>query len=439
VLEQFRLFIKNHQLQNAQIGVAISGGIDSVVLCELCQQAKLSFQLFHCNFGLRGTESDRDEAFVRALGVKYNVAVHVKHFETNSFAAQHKYSIQEAARALRYEWFKELHTKQNTTILLAHHANDNIETLLMNFFRGTGLEGMTGMPHIMPYAYCLRPLLSVTRKEIEAFAVAHQLKWMEDSSNASSKYTRNYFRNELIPAIGNVFPQVEENLLANIRRFTQINELYKMGVEELKKKVCETKGLEVHMPVLLVKKYLHTSLIYELIKEYGFGEKQVEEIIKLLEAESGKYIANESYQIIRHRNKLIISPVTIHTETIAVSADESLINLGDKKLELKTYPAAAWVLNPAKEIAQLNKDKIEFPLLLRKWKQGDYFYPLGMPKKKKLARFFIDQRIPIHEKEKIWVVESAGRIIWVMGMRIDDRFKVTPATRNVLELSVSNF
>ncbi|HET7898284.1 MAG TPA: tRNA lysidine(34) synthetase TilS, partial [Flavisolibacter sp.] len=236
--------------------MAVSGGIDSVALCQLSKEAGLTFAIAHCNFELRGDESNRDEAFVRSLGEIYGVAVYVKHFDTAAFADENNLSIQEAARKLRYDWFEELRKEHGFAYtLLAHHANDNIETLVMNFFRGTGLEGLTGMPEEKKEAHCLRPMLQLKRSEIEAFAKAKNLQWVEDSSNASSKYTRNFFRNELLPQVQAVYPKAEDNLLDNIRRFSQTAALYNEMVEGLKKKVCVVKGEEVHIPVLKLMKY----------------------------------------------------------------------------------------------------------------------------------------------------------------------------------------
>jgi tRNA(Ile)-lysidine synthase len=431
---QFHLFEKNKKMI-----IAVSGGIDSVVLCELCKQIGFLFSIAHCNFKLRGEESERDEQFVRSLAAKYGAEVLVKSFDTEKYAAEKKLSIQVAARELRYAWFAQLHAEdKNRYILLAHHTNDDIETLLMNFFRGTGLEGLTGMPEVAS-DYCIRPLLHITRKEIEDFAAEQGLKWVEDSSNQSSKYTRNFFRNELVPQIKKVFPAVEENLKDNIERFKKINELYKIGVDELKKRIYEVKQSEIVIPIHKLRPYLHTSIIYEIIKDHGFGEKQVDEVLKLLETESGKYIESDSHQIIRHRKNLIIVAKQAKAGTTAIVNEETKqIQLADASFYFQMLPIEEFKLNKSEKVAQLDKEPIGYPLIIRKWKTGDYFYPLGLRKKKKLARFFIDQKLSAADKEKIWVVESGQRIIWVAGLRMDDRFKITPGTKEVLEISMTS-
>jgi tRNA(Ile)-lysidine synthase len=440
ISEKFIGVLKERNLLQGKFLAAVSGGVDSVVLCELCKQHEIQFAIAHCNFQLRGEESERDEIFVKSLGEKYNVEVFVKRFDTEVYADEKKISIQEAARELRYDWFMQLKKERGFSFtLLAHHADDNIETLLMNFFRGTGLQGLTAMPdENLEEKFFLRPLLGVRRKEILEFAKQNELQWVEDSSNLSSKYTRNFFRNELLPAIQKVYPQAEENLLDNIDRFKQINALYQTSVEELKKKVCEPYVSEIRIPILKLMKYKNTSLIYEIIKDYGFGEKQVEEVIRLAGADSGKFIENNSWQIIKHRNWFIIAPKAEIADTMAIEKGMENICFKGGKLELKFFSKDKFHLQKKESIAQLDAKHIEYPLLLRKWKQGDYFYPLGMSKKKKLSRFFIDLKLPKNQKENIWVLESNKKILWIVGMRIDDRFKVTDSAKEILCVNLTN-
>ncbi len=436
LLQRFQEVIQKHQLSSKAVLLAISGGLDSVVLTELSQQAGLSFAIAHCNFGLRSEESERDEAFVKDLAQRYQTPFFLKKFDTTAYATENKLSIQEAARNLRYAWFEEVRNEKGFNYtLLAHHADDNIETLLMNFFRGSGLDGLTGMPTEKQEAHCVRPMLAMRRSEIEAFAKANNLSWVEDSSNASNKYTRNFFRNSLLPQLKKVFPQVEENLLNNIHRLQETNTLYKDMVVGLKKKMCEPKGEELHIPVLKLMHYKHTSLPYEIIRDFGFGEGAVGEVLKLAEAESGRYIANEQYRIIRHRRWLIIAPMAASAQTIIIDKEDDAVRFGGGELHSKRIAKEKFKLDASPLIAQLDAKAIDFPLFLRPWKAGDYFYPLGMRKKKKLSRFFIDNKLSKTEKEKAWVVESHKRIVWVVGHRIDDRFKVSDATQQVLLLT----
>jgi tRNA(Ile)-lysidine synthase len=307
----------------------------------------------------------------------------------------------------------------------------------MNFFRGTGLEGLTGMPVEKQDEHCLRPMLQLRRSEIEAFAKENDLTWVEDSSNESNKYTRNFFRNEIIPQLQNVFPQVEENLLKNLQRFGDTNMIYETAIKDLKRKLYEVKGEEVHIPVLKLMKYRNTSLLYEVLKEFGFSEKGIPELLKLAEASSGKYLANAQYRIIRHRAWFIIAPLSVTTGTLVIEKENDLVQFETRQIRFKRLAKEKFELDKEASVAQLDAKEIQFPLILRKWKAGDYFYPLGMRKKKKVARFLIDQKLSKTEKEKVWVLESHKRIVWVVGYRIDDRFKFNEGTKEVLQITLS--
>lgn len=461
-IEQQNLFQKNDFLL-----LAVSGGADSVALCELCFQAGFHFEIAHCNFQLRGEESERDEKFVQQLDEKYWTKVHVKKFDTIKYAEENKTSIQVAARELRYQWFDELlkgiadarkeaeikkpyndspftiHESPLTAhhsqfLLTAHHANDNIETLLMNFFKGTGIKGLQG---ILPkQKKIVRPLLFAKREDILSFIRENNLDFVEDSSNSSDKYTRNYFRHQLIPSVQKVFPQVEENLLNNIERFRGIEILYDQSVSLYKKKLLEQKGNEIHIPVLkLLKTKPLKTIIYEIIRDYGFTAHQTSEVVNLLQSETGKFVSSGKYKILKNRNWLIIAPVNnLESGHILINESDTEIDFESGKLKIKKL--MNWQGRPSDnaETAMLDLKKNKSPLLLRKWKQGDYFYPLGMPGKKKLSKFFIDQKLSLTEKEKIWVIESDKKILWVIGHRIDDRFKITDKTKEVFQISFLN-
>lgn len=438
LLPRFLRFFEEKKVnRSASFLVAVSGGVDSVVLCDLCQRAGFSFVMAHCNFHLRGDESDRDENFVRSLGKQFSVEVLVRSFpDTEKYAEEKKMSIQEAARELRYDWFRILKKESGfSSVLLAHHADDNIETLLMNFFRGTGLQGMTGMPSASESL--LRPLLSVRRGEIMEYARERKLKWVEDSSNAATKYTRNFLRHELIPAIKRVYPEAEEILLDNIHRFETINQFYRAVVREQIEKLVERNGVEVRIPIRKLRQFHYRLLIYEIIREFGFGEKAVGEVVKLMDSSSGKFIEKGNYQIVRHGAWLIIAPRGSERSVIPVEEDEKQLSFEGGSLQLEKADASSFKMLKDENLAQLDAKEIRFPLILRRWKQGDYFYPLGMRKKKKLARFFIDIKLAKHQKENVWVLESDKKIIWVVGHRIDDRFKITPATKEMLILRFS--
>ncbi len=442
LITQFERNLKTFGVSSGspKVLLAVSGGMDSVVLTELSQRAGLSFAIAHCNFQLRGDESKRDEFFVKSLAEKYRADFYVSRFETNNFAVENKLSIQEAARKLRYNFFQKLVEEKNfQCTLMAHHADDQVETILLNFFRGTGLEGLIGMPVVnKDQAKTLRPMLNIRREEIAAFAEKNNLHWVEDSSNDESKYTRNFFRNELLPQLKNIFPQVKESVLANAQRLQQTKFLYQTLTDDLIKKISVEKGNELHIPVRKLQQYEKTSLLYEIIKRYGFGEKQVSQVNKLLTAETGKYLSNGNYQIIKHRLWVIISPVNASAGTVLVKDEQSVVKFDGRELHSTSINVQDFHLNKSSGIAQVDAGEVKWPLILRKWRQGDYFYPLGMKKKKKLSRFFIDQKLSKSDKENVWVIESNRKILWVVGYRIDERFKITEKTKQVLSLTVSN-
>ena len=429
-------------LQKDTFLVAISGGIDSVVLAHLMKQTSANLYLAHCNFQLRGTESTRDEAFVRDFAATFDIPLQVIHFNTTEYATQHKLSIQEAARNLRYQFFSTLRKELSIKWLLtAHHADDNIETALMHFFRGTGLKGLTGIPSYQKEQSILRPLLNFHKAELKAYATDNNLSYVEDSSNKKEDYTRNLFRLNILPQIKEIYPQVEENILQNIQRFRDANLLYEEGINKFKKKQLFYKGKEIHIPVLLLKKSTPiTAIVWEIIKDFSFNAAQTDEVIKLLDAHTGSFILSPTHRIILNRNWLIISPNN-SKEAIHIQIEQGdkkvSLTIGDLTIEQLTINTHFTIPTHA-NIACVNAEEVKFPLLLRPWKTGDYFYPFGMTKKKKLSRFFIDQKLSLPEKEKVMVLESQGRIIWVVGQRIDNRFKITASNKTVIKFQFNH-
>ncbi|OJY88928.1 MAG: tRNA lysidine(34) synthetase TilS [Sphingobacteriales bacterium 40-81] len=445
LIDSFRHFVTSEQLftPDDMLLLTVSGGIDSVVLCELCYSAGYKFIIAHCNFQLRGDESDKDEQFVQALAKKYAVGFLVKKFDTNAYAQAQKCSIQVAARELRYQWFNEIvsfsriyEAANPQYIVTAHHADDNAETVLMNLFKGTGISGMRG---ILPKTGRLvRPLLFAQKKELVSFATKNGLVYREDSSNASDKYSRNYIRHNIIPAVAAIYPQASVNINKTITHFRDADVLYNQAIEHHKKKLLEFRNGEVYIPVLklLQASPLHT-IIFEIIKAYGFSSAQTDEVLKLLNSETGKFIVSPTHRVLKNRNWIIISPMQAKSDTIIVVDKESEVSFfenGRLSFSQKKYQENKSALPSAQNIALLDVKDIRFPLLLRRWKQGDYFYPLGMTKKKKIARFLIDRKMSLVEKEKVWVLEMNKKIIWVVNQRTDNRFKVNDKTTDILQI-----
>jgi tRNA(Ile)-lysidine synthase len=377
----------------------------------------------------------------------------VKQFNTTSYADSHKVSIQVAARELRYAWFDEIAEakisnlpagrqvsnlkSQVVHIVTAHHADDNAETVLMNFFKGTGIAGIRG---ILPKkGKVVRPLLFASKACLMDYATGHGLDYVEDSSNLTDKYTRNYFRQHILPLVLNVFPEAEAGIQENIKRFRETELLYNQAIAVHKKKLMEYSGEEVHIPVLKLQQAVPLkTIVYEIIKAFHFSPKQTDEVIELLQSESGKYVVSATHRILKNRNWLIMTEnEKVETNDDAITLINNVpatIAFAEGALKLKKETCENTVLHQPGHIACIDASAVEYPLFLRKWRTGDYFYPLGMRKKKKLARFFIDRKLSLADKEKTWVLESNKKIIWVINHRIDDRFKITPGTKECLRI-----
>ncbi len=443
----FRANIRDEKLFQPEdlLLLAVSGGVDSIVLCELCRQSGFDFIMVHCNFQLRGEESNRDEQFVQSLAQRYKVRLFTKRFDTSAYVSQNNVSVQVAARELRYRWFEELATRlhaetgRQVYIVTAHHRDDNVETVLMNFFKGTGIAGMRGM--LPKTGKVVRPLLFAPKQALVEFARKQELSFVEDSSNASDKYSRNYLRHRIIPAIEEAYPAARENMMANnIDRFREIELLYIQAVAVHKKKLLEERNGEVFIPVLKLSKVIPLkTVVFEIIKAYTFTAKQTKDVVALLDAETGKFILSPTHRILRHRNRLIISPLqSAGSQMILIGEGETEVIFEGGKLSIAKQEVSGEKaeLPVSAAVACLDLKLIEFPMILRKWKPGDYFYPLGMQKKKKLARFFIDQKMSLLEKESVWVIEMNKKIVWVVNKRIDDRFKVTSRTKAMLRIGL---
>lgn len=435
ILTTFKSYVLQEQLfdTSQQILLAVSGGIDSVAMTHLFSQAGFSFAIAHCNFQLRGEESLRDEHFVRQLAARYHVPFHTIRFDTNGYTTENKVSVQVAARELRYKWLEEVRRQQGFSfIATAHHMQDNVETALMNFCKGTGIAGMHG---ILPrQGNIIRPLLFAQKETLLDYGQTEQLNYVEDSSNTTDKYTRNFFRHQVIPQMQAVFPGAVTNMGGTIHRLKEAEILYQQAIALHKKRLLIKKDSIWMIPVMKLQKAIPLqSIAYEIFREFNCSASQTEQVLALLESESGRFVETATHRIIRNRQWLLIT--TLQEEdapVIVIEREQSQIRCRVGQLHLRevTTPHISSSLN----MACLDAKQVQYPLILRRWKQGDYFYPLGMTRKKKLSRFFIDQKLSLPQKEKVWVLESGKRIVWVVGMRIDNRFKITDSTKEMLLL-----
>lgn len=426
--------------KNQTVLVAVSSGRDSMALATLLHESGSSIALAHCNFQLRGSESDLDQQLVEDWAQAKGIRLHTIAFDTRKAMEEQHTGVQETARRLRYDWFYTLVREFGyAAVATAHHAQDNAETLLINFCKGTGMAGLHGIP--VKNGAVIRPLLSATREEINTFVAEKQIPFREDASNASVQYLRNAVRHQVLPVLESVFPHIVSRLSENIFRFTQAEDIYRQAIAGKVKKLVEQRGADFYIPILkLSKETALETICFELLAPFGFTPAQVPEVLKLLQSESGHYVSSTTHRLIRNRMFLVIT--TQRTEdTDLILIDQLPASLSTSEAVF-TFRTASFHNSPpahAAHEASLDLDKIQLPLVLRRWRTGDYFYPLGMGmKKKKLSRFLIDQKVPLHQKERLWVLESNQKIVWIAGMRIDERFKLTDASKNVLQIKMTN-
>jgi tRNA(Ile)-lysidine synthase len=432
VLEQFLNHIERHSLWKPadRILLAVSGGIDSMVMLHLFQQAGFTIAVAHCNFQLRGKDADGDEAFVSASAQQLNIPFFVNRFETAQYAEVTKLSIQMAARELRYAWFEELMDKYRFNVLAtAHHLNDSLETVLLNWVHGTSLEGFTGIP--VKHGCIIRPLLFASREQIEQYAKENNITWREDVSNQSDDYQRNFIRHQVIPVLKEINPSLESTVQRGFTKSLADINWIQQGFDGWKEKYTSI----AHDKVTIHKEYftglLHeASALWKFIKTFGFNYDTCADVVKSLAGQPGKRFFSSTHQLVIDRDLLLITPHSIALDDITIEADQSEAQLGSWRMEISR--STTFQKSAAPNQATLDVSHINFPLTWRPWKAGDAFYPLGMNNRKKVSDFLIDLKLSRTDKDSVTVLESQGEIIWVAGYRIDNRFKITDHTREVV-------
>lgn len=432
-VDRFKKFIAQNQLFSSQgpVLAAVSGGMDSVLMAHLLAAAGYRFAIAHCNFRLRGTEADAGQVFCRRLAETLNVQFHTIDFDTAAYASRHKVSIQMAARDLRYQWFDQLRGQYNyTAVALAHHQNDAIETILLNLTRGTGIAGLHG---ILPKNGTLvRPLLFLQRQEIEELISGNNLAYTEDSSNASPKYARNKIRLEVVPRLKELNPALAETFEHNLQHFREMEQLLQHETAR-QSAYFITHDDELHLPLTVIKNlYPQMLLLFNLLKGYGFNREHIDSIISSLTKHPGRIFETATHTLVLDRDKLILKkraestwqPVTIAAATASVTYGPYRLTLlhDDSPLIVKDNPLAVSV----------DAGLLIYPLTMRPWQRGDYFYPLGMASKQKVSEFFIHQKLPLHQKNEVPLLVNGNReIIWMGGYRPDNRYKVSDNTKKV--------
>jgi tRNA(Ile)-lysidine synthase len=419
-------------LKDKKLLLAISGGIDSMALVHVFQQLGYDIAVAHCNFSLRGDESDGDEEFVRNYAAQNNIPVFVIRFDTKAYAEDARLSIQIAARQLRYAWFEELLQKHSLDYLLtAHHLDDSIETFLINFTRGTGLEGLTGIPQ--QNGNIVRPLLPFSRAQIEEYAARNNIQWREDSSNASDKYLRNKLRHDVVPVLKSLNDNFEGSFTNTLNHLNQAKSLADDAAVLVYKQVVRDYGNYKHIDIAQLKRLPnYKAYLYYWLSPLGFTAW--DDIYNLVDVQAGKYILSGSYRLLKDRDFLVLEAISGQDPgiyEIDENAQKTTIPIGLKLENVRFFEQ-----NDTKNIIFVNKELIKFPLFVRKWKEGDYFYPFGMNGlKKKISKYFKDEKFSLSDKENTWLLCSGEDIIWVVGHRADNRFKVTQNTTQILKIA----
>ncbi|WP_373941551.1 tRNA lysidine(34) synthetase TilS [Polaribacter sejongensis] len=421
-------------LKDKKLLIAISGGVDSVVLAHLLSALKFNISLAHCNFNLRPIECDIDEEFVKNLGKNLNTEVFTIHFNTTKFAKENKQSTQIAARNLRYDWFNQLIEKhQFDFILTAHHADDNLETFLINLTRGAGLDGLTGIPEIN--GNIVRPLLKFSREEILAFVKENNIAWREDKSNASTKYIRNKIRHQILPVLKGINPSLLETFEKTTAHLKESQQIIEDKIGEISSEAIASENSISKIDISKIEKLSNPkAYLYQLLKDYNFTEW--DDVADLLSAQSGKQIISKTHTLLKDRSFLLLSKkVFSAVPKITIEIDENTtiitapIHLKIEEVQEKSIEN--------KQTIYVDKQLLKFPLKLRRWQDGDFFYPSGMTEKKKLSKYFKDEKFSLLQKQNTWLLcNNDNAIIWIIGSRKDNRFNKNEATDELLKISI---
>lgn len=420
-------------LESKKLFLAVSGGLDSMVLLHLMKQLPYEIAVLHCNFQLRGLESFGDQEFVQKYCNQNDIPFFTTQFDTKAFAEDYKLSTQVAARELRYSWFYELLEEENFDyILTAHHADDNLETFIINLTRGTGLEGLTGIPE--ENERIIRPLLPFSREEILKYAEENNIEWHEDSSNASNKYLRNKIRHDLVPILKEINPNFLDAFQKTQSYLQESQEMVEDASIMIYQQVAKEEGEDIHFDLNQLKKLPnYKSYLYQWLNEFGFTAWN--DIYDLVKGQSGKQVLSSAFRLLKNRETLILSPLSeeLVNEEFEIQENDTEVNF-PLKLRLCNVDHISIESNKA---IFVDSEKIRFPLILRKWNEGDVFHPFGMQgKSKKVSKLFKDEKLSLIEKEKTWILSSEDQIVWVVGLRQDERFKIENTTNNILKIEL---
>ena len=438
LINRFQQYVIDNKLfsNSDKLLVAVSGGKDSMLLLWLMMKQGYQVVIAHCNFQLRGEESDADEKLVLDFAKKHQIPIHTISFDTVQYAERHKLSIQMAARELRYDWFSQLAQEiAADKIVIAQHKNDHVETVLLNLTRGTGLLGLQGILSQREENNIVRPMLCLDHNDIRQLVEQYQIPYRDDQSNFSNKYARNKIRLDIIPQFEQLNPDFIQIMDDNIQRFQEANQVLQELIEDLRKQIfAEHNGQWIIRKDELFQ--LSVAKIYYLFEPFGFSKSVLQDLLDSLQKESGRVFESDTHQILLNRDELILCAKQGNIQAVSFNMDDQEVQWDNYKIEIKILENVAIIGDP--NVALLDAERLMLPLQIRSWEHGDVFQPLGMKGKKKISDFFIQRKINLFEKNRIpLLVNGNGDIMWVMGLQIDERYKITENTQKVLKLVIS--
>ena len=435
----FQSFIEKEKLvsQTDRLVLAVSGGVDSMVMLELFRQTEYDFVVAHCNFKLRGDESDDDELFVRDYCQQHDITFYCNVFDTEEYALSEGISIEMAARDLRYQWFYQILDELSFSVVAtAHHQDDVIETILINLSRGTGIRGLTGIRPVN--GRVIRPMLFANRADILNYAEINNTPFRIDSTNNELIYQRNVIRNQIIPLLQDINPAFDKNMLRTAQILKETESLYIEKIAEIKRSVIVHEAGFVKFSILVLKTYQEVNtILFELLRPYGFRRSVVYSIVESFDADAGKIFFSKTHRLVKDRSELIITPIrSIDHSRFYIEVDTTSVSL-PVNMSLQVIDRdGSYKISSRSDTVDLDYDTIVFPLIIKKWEQGEYFQPLGMKGLKKVSDFFVDEKLSIPQKENQWILYSGNEVVWIIGLRIDDRYKITPESKNILRINI---
>jgi tRNA(Ile)-lysidine synthase len=441
MLLKFNKYISENNLlkPGQKILLAVSGGIDSMVMTHLFMHAGVTIGIAHCNFSLRSAESDGDEELVSKFAADNNIEFFTTRFDTKSYASKNGLSVQMAARELRYDWFEKIRKDHGyNAIAVAHNLNDNIETLLINLIRGTGIAGLTGMK---PAANSIiRPILFATRREIVSYCEKNRITYREDRSNADTKYLRNKIRHQVIPLLMEINPSIESTLNETANILSGINEIVADYISLLRSSLSKPgEGCILFKTSLLIPYLRNRAVLFELFRPFGIAEVSLTDFINIVKGKTGRRLLTASHMILKNREELVIYPLPVKDTDVRIINNPGDLKQISKVESVRSVKVTGSFKIPGESsIACIDEDKLLYPLVVRGWRHGDFFIPLGMKNKKKLSDYFTDKKYSLIDKDKALIIESDGKIVCILGDRIDDRFSITTETKNALIIKAAS-